>query len=184
MNFKNPGRDSFICNEAAAKIIDDHGDFIKKVIRSQIQDKDKADDLFQDFFLSLISNPLPRDIQNIESYLYRAIIHDIVDTTRLTKKYQNCLYEYAKHYDHPRSQKTPEKVVMEVEETNRVFEIVEKRLPRTESRAVRFQYRDGLDAKETAEKMSVGNKTIRGYVSEGISRIRRLLKDIEARAAE
>ena len=184
MNFKNPGPDSFICNEAAAKIIDDYGDFIKKVIRSQIQDEDQADDLFQNFFLSLISNPLPRDIQNIESYLYRAIIHDIADATRLTKKYQNCLYEYAEHYNHPRSQKTPEKVVMELEEANRVFEIVEKHLPRTESRAVRFQYRDGLDAKEIAEKMNVKNKTIRGYVYEGLSRIRRLLKDIESREAE
>lgn len=146
--------------------------------------EDQAEDLFQDFFLSLVSNPLSRDIQNIESYLYRAITNDIADTTRLTKKYQNCLYEYAERYNHPRSQKTPEKVIQEVEEKNRVFELVEKQLPRTEAQAVRFQYRDGLDAKEIAEKMSVKNKTIRGYVYDGLIRIRRLLKDIEARSAE
>lgn len=185
MNFKNPGPDSLICNAAtASQIFNDYGDFIKKVICSQIQDEDQAEDLFQNFFLSLVSNPLPGDIQNIEAYLYKAITNDIADATRLTKKYQNCLYEYAECYNHPRSQKTPEKVVLEVEEANRVFEIVEKQLPHTEAQAVRFQYRDGLDAKEMAEKMSVKNKTIRGYVYEGLSRIRRLLKDIEARAAE
>lgn len=67
---------------------------------------------------------------------------------------------------------------------NRIFELIEKQLPPTESQAVRFQYRDGLDAIETAEKMSVRRATIRGYVSEGPSRIRRLLKDIRTRTAE
>ena len=138
--------------------------------------EDQAEDLFQDFFLSLVSNPLPRDIQNIESYLYRAITNDIVDATRLTKKYQNCLYEYAERYNHPRSQKTPEKVVLEVEEANRIFELVEKQLPLTEAQAVCFQYREGLSAKKIAEKMSVCSATARGYVSEGLSRIRRLLR--------
>ena len=185
MNFKNPGPDSLICNAAtAAQIFDDYGDFIKKVICSQIQDEDQAEDFFQNFFLSLVSNPLPGDIQNIEAYLYKAITNDIADATRLTKKYRNCIHEYTKCYCHHRSQKIPEKLVIELEETNRVFELVETHLPRTEAQAVRFQYRDGFDAKEMAEKMSVESKTIRGYVSEGLSRIRRLLKDIKARAAE
>jgi len=186
MNSKNPGPDRLVWNGiAATRIFDDYGDFIKNVIYSQVQDEDQAEDLFQDFFLSLVSNPLPGDIKNIEAYLYRAITNDIANSIHLKRKYQNCLYEYAERYNHPRRQKTPEKVVMEVEEeANKVFELVEKHLPHTESQAVRFQYRDGLDAKETAAKMSVGNKTIRGYVSEGLSKIRRLLRDMKARAAE
>jgi RNA polymerase sigma factor (sigma-70 family) len=185
MNFKNPGPDSFKRNAfAAAQIFNDYGDFIKKVIRSQIQDEDQAEDLFQDFFLSLISNPLPGDIKNTEAYLYRAISNDIANAIHLTKKYENCIYEYAELCNYLRSQKTPEKIVQDAEEKNRVFELVDKQLPRTEAQAVRFQYRDGLDAKEMAEKMSVKNKTIRGYVSDGLSRIRRLLKDISAREAK
>ena len=185
MNFKNPSPDSCVCNgTAASQIFDDYRDYIKKVIRSQIQDEDQAEDLFQDFFLSLVSNPLPGDIKNIKAYLYRAITNDIADAIHLTKKYQNCIYEYAELYNYLPSQKTPEKVIQEAEEKYRVFELVEKQLPRTEAQAVRFQYRDGLSAKEMAEKMSVKNKTIRGYVSEGLSRIRRLLKDIEARETE
>lgn len=185
MNFKNPDPDSFKRNaSAAAKIFNDYGNFIKKVIRSQIQDEDQAEDLFQDFFLSLISNPLPGDIKNIEAYLYRAINNDITDAIHLTKKYQNCIYEYAELYNYLRSQKTPEKVVQEAEEKNRIFELIDKLLPQTEAQAVRFQYRDGLDAKEMAEKMNVKSKTTRGYVYDGLSRIRRLLKDIEAREKE
>ena len=169
---------------AAGKIFDDYGDFIKKVICSQIQDEDQAEDLFQNLFLSLVNNPLPGDIQNIESYLYKVITNDISDAIRLKKKYENYKYEYAKRHSSPRIQEAPEKLVLEVEEANRLFELLEKLLPRSEAQAVRYQYRDGLSVREIAEKMSVQSGTVRGYISEGLSRIRRLLRDIGVRAAD
>lgn len=185
MNIKDVGQDSLICNSAtAAQILEDYEDFIKSIIHSQIQDEDQAEDLFQDFCLSLISHPLPGNIQNIKAYLYRVITNDIFDITRLTKKYRNYIYEYAKCCNHLQKQEIPEKIVMELEEIKRIFELIEKQLPQTEAQAVCFQYRDGLDAKEIAEKMSAKDKTIRGYVSEGLSRICRLLKDISAREAK
>ena len=185
MNFKNPDPDSIKCNVAtAAKIFDDYGDFIKNVISSRIQDEDQIEDMFQDFFLSLICNPLPGDIENIEASLQRAITNDVVDVIHKKMIYLSCLHEYAELCNYRTNQKNPEKVVQEAEEKNRVFELVEKQLPRTEAQAVRLRHQDGLDTKEIAEKMNVKNKTTRGYVSEGLSRICRLLKDIEAREKE
>ncbi|MHC4792547.1 MAG: RNA polymerase sigma factor, partial [Planctomycetota bacterium] len=61
----------------AAKIFSEYGDFIRGVIRYQVGNDAQADDLFQDFFLSLVSRPVPADIQNIKKYLYRAITNDI-----------------------------------------------------------------------------------------------------------
>ena len=47
MKGSNPDPNSSGCNvAAAAKIFSDYGDFIKKVIRSQVQDEDQAEDLF------------------------------------------------------------------------------------------------------------------------------------------
>ena len=43
---------------AAARIYEEHGDFIYSVIRYQVTDESLVDDLFQDFFLALIANPL------------------------------------------------------------------------------------------------------------------------------
>jgi RNA polymerase sigma factor (sigma-70 family) len=164
------------CNvAAAAKVFLDHKDFIRKVICFHIQDEDQADDLFQDFFLSLISNPLPRDIQNIKSYLYKAITNDIIDAIHRREKYRNCIQEYAQHSSRPRRQTTPLEAVSEKEQASRVFELVKKRLPPTEAQAVYLQYRDSHNAREIAEKMGVGIATVRGYLSEGLSRIRRLL---------
>ena len=168
----------------AAAIFAEYGSFIRAVIRSQVNSETKADDMFQDFFLSLVCKPVPQNVRNIKGYLYRAITNDIADIIRLTKKYRNCIYEYAKCCNHSHRQEIPENIVMELEEIKRIFELVDKLLPETEAQAVRFQYRDGLDAKEIAEKMSVRNATIRGYVSEGLSRIRRLLKDIGAKVVE
>ena len=161
---------------AAAKAFLDHKDFIRKVIVFHIHDEDQADDLFQDFFLSFVSRPLPGDIRNIESYLYRAITNDIIDTIHRKQNYRNSIHEYGERFNRTRSQKTPEEVVLKMEEASRILEIIEKCLPRTEAQAVYLQYRDSRNAKEIAEKMGVGAATVRGYVSEGLSRIRSLLK--------
>jgi RNA polymerase sigma factor (sigma-70 family) len=159
----------------AVKVFVDHKDFIKKIIRFHIQDEDQADDLFQDFFLSFISHPLPGNIRNIESYLYKAITNDIIDTIHRKENYRNYMYEYGERSNRARSQKTPEETVMKMEEIGKILKIIEQRLPRTEAQAVSLQYQYSRNAKEIADKMGVGAPTARGYVSEGLSRIRRLL---------
>ena len=98
---------------AAAKIFDDHGGFIRIVIRSQVQDEDLAEDLFQDFFISLISKPLPRGLRNIKGYLYRAITNDIVDATRRMMKYRAYMRKYAECPNRPDRQKTPRETLQE-----------------------------------------------------------------------
>jgi len=159
----------------AAKVFLDHKDYIREVIYFHIQDEDLADDLFQNFFLSFVSHPLPGDIQNIKSYLYRALANDIIDTIHRKENYQNFIHKYCEFSNHPQSQKTPAQALLEMEQTNIVFELIDKRLPPTEAQSVYLQYRDSHSAKEIAKKMGVGAATVRGYVSEGLSRIRRLL---------
>ena len=160
---------------AAARVFLDHETFIRKVISFHVHDEDEADELFQDFFLSLVCHPLPGDIRNIESYLYRVLTNHVIDAVHRKEAYRGCLREYAERAYRPASQKTPEEAVMETEELSALFELIEERLPRAEAQAACLQYRDSLSAKEIAERMGVGIATARGYVSEGLSRIRRLL---------
>ena len=169
---------------AAAKIFDDHGGFIRIVIRSHVQDKDLAEDLFQDFFLSLISKPLPRGLRNIKGYLYRAITNDIVDATRRMMKYRAYMREYAKRSNRPDSQKTPREILQEAEEAEIALELIEKWLPCTEAEAVSLRYLDSHKVKEIAKTMGVADATARAYVNDAIDRIRRLSGDIETQVAE
>ncbi len=181
MNSKNLDLNSIGCNvAAAAKIFDNYGDFIRKVIHSQVHDQDRAEDMFQNFFLSLVSNPLSGDIQNTEAYLYKAITNRIADAARMTSRYQNCIHKYAEYYNNPQKRKTPEQAALDMEEINRAFKLIEKRLPRTEAQAVYLQYRYEFSAKKIAEEMGVKSATVRGYVCEGLRRIRGLLRDISA----
>ena len=176
MIFQDADPDNHKCDvAAAAEVFLDHKDFIRRVICFHIHDEDQADDLFQDLFLSFISNPLPRDIQNIKSYLYKAITNDIIDAIHRREKYRNCIHEYAQRSRRPRCLTTPLEALLEKEQASRVFELVEKRLARSEGQAVYLQYRDGHNTKEIAEKMGVGIGTVRGYLAEGLSTIRRLL---------
>ena len=45
--------------DPAMKIFEEHGNFIHSVIRFNVNNEAEAEDLFQDFFLSLISKPIP-----------------------------------------------------------------------------------------------------------------------------
>ena len=160
---------------AAAKVFLNHVDFIRKIICFYIHDEQQADDVFQDFFLSFISHPLPVDIQKVESYLYKAITNDIVDILRHKECDQKSMYEYSELSTRAWKQKTPEEAVLLMDEMSRIFNLIERRLPRIEAQAVCLQYRDNLSTKEIAERMDVGAATIRGYVSKGLGRIRCLL---------
>ena len=120
---------------AAAEVFLDHEDFIREIICLHVHDEAQADDLFQDFFLSLISSPLPADVRNVESYLYKAIVNDIVDAAQRKRKYRNCMRSYAERSSLPRSQQTPAETVLEKDEANRVFDLIERWLPRAEAQA-------------------------------------------------
>ncbi|MHC4117884.1 MAG: RNA polymerase sigma factor [Planctomycetota bacterium] len=185
MTSSSPGQNNFGYRvAAAAKMFHDYGDFIKKVICSQVQDDNQAEDVCQDFFLSLVSYPVPQHVQNVKAYLYKAITNDIIDATRRTAKYRACMCKYAELCNRPVAQKTPEEILLEIEETSKLFELIEKQLPRAEAEAVSLQYRNSYDVKEIAEAMGVANATARAYISDALDTLRRLLGSMEAGVME
>lgn len=162
--------------DKAAKLFVEHGDFIRTVIRCQVKNETQVDDLFQDFFLSLVANPLPSDVKNIRNFLYKAITNDIINAVQRAENYQKKKLKYAKRFNYSINNKTPENIVIEVEETNRMFELIEMRLRRSEAQAITFRYRNNYNIKEVAMKMNVSYGSVRKYIYVGLSKIRQLLK--------
>lgn len=160
----------------AAKLFMEYGDFIRAIIRCQVKNETKVDDLFQDFFLSLIANPLPADVRNIKGFLYRAITNDIINAVQRAKNYQNKMLKYGKRFNHSIYKKTPEQVVIDAEETNRMFELIEMRLRRSEAQAITLRYRNNYNIKEVAMKMNLSSGSVRKYIYVGLSKIRQFLK--------
>jgi len=163
------------CVNIAAKVFGEYGDFIHAIIRCKVRDETQADDLFQDFFLSLVSNPPSAEIQNIKGYLYRAITNDIVDSRRRVENYQTRIRRYAERLEYSTTENNPENALIEAEEMSKIFKLIERRLRRSEAKAIILRYSNRYKIKEVAEKMHVSSITIRGYISDGLKKIRKFL---------
>jgi len=156
----------------AAEIFSKYGDFIRAVISYKVSDTGLVDDLFHDFYLSLVSRPIPSGIQNIKSYLYRAITNDIVDAARRVEKYRTRMQKYAECLDNSINKSTPENALIKKEEINKMFKLIEGRLPRSEARAITSRFRNNCSIKEVAKQMHVNNRTVSRYISAGLSKVR------------
>jgi len=162
--------------DAAAKLFVEYGDFIYTVIHYQVKNETQADDLFQNFFLSLVYKPIPQNVKNIKGYLYRAITNDIIDATRRVEKYSHHMHKYAENFNHSINKRTPENAFINVEETDKMFEILKGQLTSSQFQAIALRYKNHYSNKEIAEKMDVKSKSISRYISIGLKKIRQSLK--------
>lgn len=160
----------------AAKVFAENGDFIRRIIRYHINNEALADDLFQDFFLSLVAKPPPIDIQNIKGFLYKAITNDIIDAIRRIENYRSRIHRYAERDCHFVTNHRPENGLITEEEMNKMLQLIEGQLRQSEAKAIILRYRNGYKVKEVAEKMNVRSGTIRDYISDGLKKIRHFLE--------
>jgi len=177
MALRNTHSNNYANNvDVAAKIFVEYGDFIHTVIRHQVKNETQADDLFQDFFLSLVASPLPAGVRNIKGYLYRAITNDIIDATHRVERYWNHVHKYSEYLEHPINKRTPENAFINVEETNKMFVLIKRRLTNSQYQAMALRYRTDHSIKEVAEKMGVKSTSVSRYISIGLKKIRQSLK--------
>lgn len=160
--------------DRATEIFDEHGEFIRSVIDFNVKDEALSDDIFQDFFLFLVSKPIPQEVQNVKGFLYKVISDTIKDAFRRIGRYQKRIYGYAKHRGRIVANH-PEDSLIEIEEMKKMFDVIERCLPRNEALAVTLRYRDNCDTAEVAEKMRVKPRSVSSYVSVGLKKIRHVL---------
>ncbi len=65
--------------EKAGEIFDRYGGNIRAMTSLSVKDKARADDIFQDIFVSVVKNPIPPKVEDIRAYLCRAVANDVVD---------------------------------------------------------------------------------------------------------
>lgn len=161
----------------ASEIFRDYGDEIYAMIRMGLRDANAADDIFQDLFLSITYRPVPSHIKDIKAYLYRAVMHDIVDNARRAKSHKNRVQQYADQHRYRMSgQKDPADVLMQAEELERMFDAIEQRLPPSEADAVMHQYGLEHDTTEAADEMGIKKRSFSRYVCMGLKKIRSAMR--------
>ncbi|MCX5643921.1 MAG: sigma-70 family RNA polymerase sigma factor [Phycisphaerae bacterium] len=162
---------------AAAEVFNTHGGFIRAVIRFQAHNKSEEDDLFQEFFLALIRKPVPADVRNIKSYLYRAVVNHILDSVRMRENYRRLVRKYMEETGIPINNCLAGNVfiIEDAEEKDAVVAYFARYLQEREAQAFVLRYRDNFSVGEIAAKMGVNVRTVSRYLSEGLRRLRKTL---------
>ncbi|MHC4740116.1 MAG: RNA polymerase sigma factor [Planctomycetota bacterium] len=159
----------------AAGIFNEYGEFIFSVILYKVQDKTLAEDLYQDFFLSIVSNPVPPDVRNIKSYLYKSLKNDVIDAGRRTERYRNMKSGYAEYTGCVINKKSSRNAFNNEERTDEIFELIGGNLTPSEARAITLRYKKDRSIGEIAKEMNVKKESVSRYICVGLTKLRRLL---------
>jgi len=161
--------------DMAARVLAEHGSFIRAVILSKVKDKTQADDIFQGVFLNLVCKPVPKYVRDVRSYLYRAITNDAFDHIRRMERYEALVGRCSQQYGYYINKPSAEDALITEEEIGKVLGVIERQLNRFESKAIALRYRSCLSIREVAERMNIKTRSVSRYICVGIKKIRRYL---------
>jgi len=160
--------------EAAAALVAQHGRYIRAIIRFQAKNEFLEEDLFQEFFLLLVAKPIPSNVYNIKSYLYRAVTHFVVEWGRRQARYDRCLKKYAEEFRFPVHSRGSASALLGGDDVDAAIRRAAGQLRRREAEAFRLRYRHNFSVAEIAREMGVDRRTVSHYLSAGLKRLRRV----------
>jgi len=163
----------------AAAIFDEHGRIIRSIIRSHVNNDAEVDDIYQDFFLSLVHKPVPERIRDTKSYLYRALRNDVLDAARKKSSYQARIQKYARFRRQQQPDHNPADTIIRDEQMQKALELIDRELRPREAEAMIRRYACDQTVTEAAEKMGVTKRTLSRYVCVGLRKIRRITRQKE-----
>ena len=162
---------------SAAEVFSKYGDEIRAIICFNIKDGSKADDVFQDFFVSLVHNPIPPHIEDVKGYLYRAVTNDVIDRSRRTNNFRDGVVRYAESRRYDVTQEEPQSSVIQAEETEKMFQLIERRLSKQQAAVVVQRYGHGLNTADTAKTMRLNKRSVARYLSMAKEKMRKFIPE-------
>lgn len=161
----------------AAEVFSKYSNDIRAMIGYNIKDPSRADDVFQNLFISLVCNPVPPHVTDVKGYLYRVIANDVYDVFRRTRIHQESVEKYVENRKYDVVQEDPQDNVIEAEEAQQMFQLIEDRLPKRQAVAIAHHYEDGLSANDMAEKMHLDKTSVYSYLSAARKKMRGLIPE-------
>lgn len=161
----------------ATGIYEEFGEIIQTMIRFHSNNDSEAEDLYQDFFLSLVRKPIPAEVKRIKSYLFRAIRNDVLDVARSKKSYRDRIYKYQVKKSASANLESVEETIIRKEQAEEMLQLVRENLPPNESQVVLQRCYHDSDTEETASKIGVDKRTVSRYLCVGLRKIRQLVEN-------
>ncbi len=162
--------------KSAVEVFDRYSDTIRDMIRFQSNDTSHADDIFQDFFLSLVRKPIPPKINNMKRYLSKALRNDIIDAKRRKTNYHERISRYARTPRPAPKQKIPPHILIQSEQFKIILALIKKELRPHEANALMYRFIHNLDIADAAEKMNINKRSFSRYLCVALKKMRRLAK--------
>ena len=158
---------------STAWIIENYGEYIRKVICSRTYQIDQADEIYQELFVRLLAKPIPKDVVHIRAYLFKIITFVSTDVYRRERQQKDHLEEYSKNNLPAQDQSnSPEDSLIAREQSDKMFHMIRKSLPTRQAEAVQLYIMDGNNTRETADKMGIAERSVSRYTSVGVSVLR------------
>jgi len=161
----------------AAEVFSQYRDEIRAMIGFNVKDPSRADDIFQNLFISLVRDPIPPHVTDVKAYLYRVITNDIYDIFRRTRIHRESVEKYAENRKYDVAQEDPQDSIIEAEETQQMLGVIERQLPKHQAVVVAHHYENGLNANNTAEKMRLSKRSVYRYLSAAKKKMRELIPE-------
>lgn len=161
--------------QTATAIFVEHGEFIRAMLRYQAGDRGDIEDLYQEFYLALVRKPVPADVRDVKGYLYRAIIHHVIDAVRLHKTYSHKMKKYAKETRISINNQGMRNAFIDEEYKNAAIAGLARHLQEREAQVFVLKFRDDCNIREIATRMGITRRTVSRYLSESLRKLHRRL---------
>lgn len=167
--------------DAAHALFSQHGTAIFGMIMFHVGDESRANDLYQDLFLSVVKHPFPKDLSNPMPYLWRAIANDVRDAMRKQESYDKKISHYLKQQiDHPLEVTTdPLEILAKHEHRLKLVEMVLKYLSPPEAKVIVEKLNYNLTNQEIASKLKIKSRSVARYLCTGIKKLKTILHSKE-----
>ena len=156
------------------ELFKEYGNFLRVIISLHIEDKSDADDFFQELFLFFVLKPLPDNISSVKGLLNKIVADRAKDFYRKESCYKRRISRYAKLIENKDIDSCPEIMVIEKEQTEKMFGLIRRNLPPKEAQAVTLKFKHGYDNKEISGKMEINSRSVSRYISVGLNKIKTL----------
>jgi RNA polymerase sigma factor (sigma-70 family) len=114
-------------------------------------------------------------VENVKGYLYRTIVHHVVNAARLQESYARTLKKYAEEIEISVNNQGARIAFITDEQKNTVFAFLARYLQRRKGEAFLLKYRDDCSILEIATRMGINKRTVSRYLSESVQKLQRRL---------
>lgn len=164
-------------NDAAIRgaeaIFKEHGKFIYLVLCHQAGGQLDVEDLYQEFYLVLLRKPVPSEVRDVRGYLYRALVHHVINAVRLRETYANAVRKYAVERKIPINNQDAGNAFIDEEQKNAAIAGLARQLQKREAQAFVLKYRDDCSILEIARRMGINKRTVSRYLSQSMRKLQR-----------